>query len=72
MSSDSILEAEDLIANAIDGAEEIPDPLEGLVDKVAANPGAAFTPDVLEALNALRRDDFPAFETLRSQLKNAK
>ena len=31
------------IAKAIGAAEDIPDPLDGLVERTAADPGAAFT-----------------------------
>ena len=42
-----------------------------LVEKTAADPGAPFTPEVLEALAALKKDDRAAFEALRAQLKKA-
>jgi hypothetical protein len=71
MNPNATSEPDRLIADAIDGAEEIPDPLAGLAEKTAANPGAAFAPDVLERLAALRRDDRAAFEALRAQLKKA-
>jgi hypothetical protein len=71
MNSNAILEADQLIGGAIDGAEEIPDPLAGLAEKTAADPGAPFMPEVLEALAALKRDNRAAFEALRSQLKKA-
>jgi hypothetical protein len=32
------------IAAAIDAAEDVRDPLEGLAEKTATDPGAAFTP----------------------------
>ena len=35
MNPDAILEPDQLIADAIDGAEEIPDPLAGLAEKTA-------------------------------------
>src|SRR6516162_3414402 len=57
------------IVEAIGVAEDVPDPLEGLVEKCDADPGAAFTPEVLQRLVALRRDDRAAFEALRAQLK---
>src|SRR5512134_1476899 len=60
-----------LIRDAIDEAEEIPDPLEGLVERCAEDPGAPFTPDVLERLAALKKEDRAAFERLRTQLKKA-
>ena len=68
---DDPIEPENLIADAIDAAEDIRDPLEGLVEKTAADPGAPFTPEVLERLAALKKDDRAAFEALRSQLKKA-
>jgi len=60
------------VCAAIEAAEEIRDPLDGLVERAAAGPGAAFAPEVLERLVALKRDDRAAFETLRAKLKKAK
>jgi hypothetical protein len=71
MKLEVILEPDQLIADAIDGAEEIPDPLAGLAEKTAADPGAPFVPEALEALAALKQDNRAAFEALRSQLKKA-
>ncbi len=67
------IEAEDLnpILDAIDAAEEIPDPLDGLVEKSAEDPGAAFMPGVLDRLVALKAEDRAAFEALRARLKKA-
>ena len=67
------IQNEDLnsIFDAIDRAEEILDPLDGLVEKSAKDPGAAFTPEVLARLVALKREDRAAFETLRTRLKKA-
>ncbi len=62
---------DDPICAAIDAAEEVRDPLEGLVERTAADAGAAFVPEVIERLVALRRDDRAAFEGLRAQLKKA-
>jgi hypothetical protein len=62
---------ENIIAAAIDAAEEIRDPLDGLVEKSATDPGAPFALDVLERLAVLKKDDRAAFETLRAQLKRA-
>ena len=50
-------EAENLIADAIEQAEDIRDPLEELVEKTATDPGAAFEPEVLERLAALKKED---------------
>ena len=59
------------IAAAIDTAEDIRDPLEGLVKKTTADPSAPFVQDVLEALAALKKKDRAAFEVLRARLKKA-
>jgi hypothetical protein len=63
--------AVDPIAEAIGAAVDIADPLDGLVEKTADDPGAAFTPEVLEGLTALKKEDRAAFELLRSKLKKA-
>jgi len=62
---------EDMIAEAIDAAEEVADPLDGLVERTAGDPGAPFVPDVLEHLCVLKREDPAKFEGLRSRLKAA-
>jgi hypothetical protein len=69
MSTDATVEPDQLIADAIDGAEEMPDPLSRLAEKTSADPGAPFMPEALEALAALRQNNRAAFEALRSQLK---
>ena len=58
-----------LVAQAINNAEDVVDPLAGLIERTAADPGAAFAPEVLECLTALKRDNRAAFEALRAQLK---
>jgi len=70
-STDNPGEPENLIAAAIDAAEDIRDPLDGLVEKTAADPGAPFAHEALERLAALKKDDRAAFEALRAQLKKA-
>src|SRR3954453_4260482 len=60
-----------LIAEAVGAAEDIPDPLDGLVEKSATDPGAAFAPENLELLATLKKEDRAAFEVLRSKLKKA-
>src|SRR3989442_15493474 len=62
---------ESVIADAIDAAEDIRDPLEGLAEKTVTDPGAPFTPEALERLAALKKEDRAAFEALRAQLKKA-
>src|SRR6516164_11028410 len=47
------------------------DPLDGLIEKTATDPGAAFQPAVLQRLVALKKDDRAAFEVLRAELKSA-
>jgi hypothetical protein len=71
MNGDNANEPENLIAAAIDAAEDIHDPLEGLVERTATNPGAPFAPDTLVRLVALKKDDRAAFEVLRAELKDA-
>jgi hypothetical protein len=66
--SDDVIDLEE----ALDAADEARDPLDGLVAKATADPGYLFTDEVLEALAALKRDDLPAFEGLRAQLKKTK
>jgi hypothetical protein len=62
---------DDPISAAIDAAEEVRDPLDGLVERTGTDPGAAFAPEALERLAMLKRDDRAAFEALRAQLKRA-
>ena len=71
MTTDNPIEPDSLIAATIDAAEELRDPLDGLVERAAIDPGAPFAPDVLERLAALKKDDRRAFESLRAQLKEA-
>jgi len=69
MSPEAILEPDQLIADAIYAAEEMPDPLAGLAERTASDPGAPFMPEALAALAALKSDNRAAFEALRSRLK---
>jgi hypothetical protein len=71
MSIDIPGDPENLIAAAIDAAEDIRDPLDGLVERIATDPGAPFAPDVLVRLVALKKDDRAAFEALRAHLRSA-
>jgi hypothetical protein len=71
MNPDAIVEPENPILDTINSAEDLADPLAGLVEKAASDPGAPFMPEALEALAALRQDNRAAFEALRSQLKKA-
>ncbi|HKB23337.1 MAG TPA: hypothetical protein VKC99_11215 [Methyloceanibacter sp.] len=71
MSTPDVVDNGDPISAAINAAEEVRNPLDDLVERTTADPGAAFTPEVLERLAALRRDDRAAFEALRAQLKKS-
>jgi hypothetical protein len=51
--------------------EACSDALVGLVEKTSNDPGAAFAPDAVACLVALKKNDRPAFEVLRAQLKEA-
>jgi hypothetical protein len=57
--TDNPVEPENLIAAIVDAAEDIRDPLDGLVEKSADDPGAPFVPDALERLAALKRRTAP-------------
>jgi hypothetical protein len=63
---------ERLIADAVDDAEEVRDPLDGLVERAAADPGAPLVPEVLQRLTALKQEHPDEFEALRAQLKKAR
>ena len=62
---------ENPVATAIGEAEKITDPIDGLIDRVANDPGAPFAPEVLERLSAMKKEDRAAFEALRAKLKKA-
>lgn len=59
------------VAVAIAEAEEVPDPLEGLADRVPNDPGAPFEPETMEAIVALKKRDRAGYEILRKSLKDA-
>jgi hypothetical protein len=65
-------ENENSINSAIEAAEAVRDPLDGLIETTATDPGAPFAPEVLKALVALKKHDRAVFEALRAQLKEAK
>jgi hypothetical protein len=71
MSSADPIRHEDLIVAAIAEAEDIRDPLEGIVEKTTTDSGAPFAPDAINRLRALKKEDRAAFEALRGQLKKA-
>ena len=70
--TDNPVEPENLIAAIIDAAEDIRDPLDGLVEKSADDPGAPFVPDALERLAALKKEDRAAFEALRGAVEESR
>ena len=55
----------------IDNAEIVIDPLENLIERVEANIGEAYKPDVLDELAVLKHEDLAAYMTLRAQLKKS-
>ena len=59
------------VAVAIAEAEEVPDPLEGLAERVPNDPGAPFEPETMEAIVALKKGDRAGYEILRKSLKDA-
>jgi hypothetical protein len=61
----------DSIAAAIEAAEEVRDPLDGLVERAGSDPGAPFEPDVLDRLVELKAENRADFLRLRQKLKNA-
>jgi len=64
-------EAKNMIAAAINAAEDIRDPLEGLLERTTTDPSAPFAPDALLRLAELKKGDRAAFEALRAKLKGA-
>lgn len=53
----------------LDDAEAIRHPLDGLTERCRYDIGAAYTPEVLEALTELKKKDLPAWMSLRHRLK---
>jgi hypothetical protein len=62
-------DGERTIRALVAAAEEVPDHLDGLVEKAKAEAGHPFRPEIIEALAHLRGVDRAGFETLRAQLK---
>ncbi|WP_246737537.1 hypothetical protein [Nordella sp. HKS 07] len=62
---------DDAIRTAIVDAEEVRNPLDDLVERTRAEPSAAFAPEILERLSAMKRGHPATFESLRAQLKKA-
>jgi hypothetical protein len=71
MNIDIAHDPENLICDAVENAEEIHDPLDDLIERTRTDSGAPFAPDVLNRLAELKRTDLSAFETFRSELKEA-
>ncbi len=59
------------LESLLNEAQPVIDPLENLIERVKNDPGAAYMPDVLDAIMALQRENLPSFITLRAQLKKA-
>jgi hypothetical protein len=57
------------VREAMESAEDFVDPLDELVERAKADPGAAFESEVLEQLAQMRRDDPSRFERLIARLK---
>jgi hypothetical protein len=57
------------IIEIINAADEICDPLDGLIERAATDSGAAFTPEVLKSLATMKKHDRAEFEALRAKLK---
>lgn len=64
-------EPEDLSCATIDAAEDVRDPLAGLIERTAIDPGAPLAHDAVRRLAALKKGDRAAFEALRARLKSA-
>ena len=64
-------EPENPVAAPVEVAADARDPLEGLVERTAADPAVVFLPDVLERLRAMKERERARFEALRPRLKSA-
>ncbi len=69
MSDDHRTDTEKLVAAVIDAAEEIQNPSNTLVTKIAADPNAPFAPDALESRAVLNDFDRAASEVSRAHLQ---
>ena len=70
----STADAKNTISEAIAGedmagAEDTPEPLDGLIERARTDPGAPFKPDVLASLAELALYEPDEFEALRTKLK---
>ncbi|MGC6472323.1 MAG: hypothetical protein ACON4W_05565, partial [Parvibaculales bacterium] len=45
-----VIKQDNPVAKAISEAEEVRDPLEGLVERITEDPGAPFKPETMEAI----------------------
>jgi hypothetical protein len=71
MTFDVRCEEEESIRDIIESAEEVRDPLDGLLERTKDDVGAPFKPDVLERLADLKKSDRASFEVIRSGLKKS-
>src|SRR4051794_23792647 len=63
--------SDDEVRAAFAAAEEIRDPLDGLVERTSVDPAAPFRPQELQRLAELRQEDRAAFEAVRVALKES-
>jgi len=63
---------EEAVRANIEQAVKVEDILDGLIERVADDPGSAFEPEVLARLLDLKREDRAEFERIRAGLKNQK
>jgi hypothetical protein len=71
MNGEHTSETENPIVAAIDAAEEVRNPLEGLFERTLNEPSAPFAPDVVQRLVVLKKEDRAAFEAFRVKLRGA-
>lgn len=64
-------DGQDLIRSMVDAAEEVRDPLEGLVEATKRDPGTPLRPEVVQRLVEIKAEEPGRFEALRAELKSA-
>lgn len=71
MENQTFSNPEKTVAELIEIAEEILNPLDNIIERTKVSSGAPFEDDVLDALVDLKKSKRAQFETLRSELKRA-
>ena len=61
--------SEQAISEAINNAQQVYDPLEGLLERAAEDAGAPFEPEVLQALADIKKAYPARYESIRAKLK---